>query len=260
MKGGDTYPAWARLIIKAAPEVNPVSAFEDFVHMMFLAIIGKPEDARKLPAINGSEERVSVFLKAAEMLGEEMARRPFEDLLGLVHQDIRGNHSQQGTGSFYTPTSLCKAMAELVDADLAAAHADAERHFAAGELYRVLDPTIGAGRTLMSFAEVHREHIHLLRFFGTDIEANAVRMAFVNCTLCGMAAEIRHGNELTGEVWAVYRTPEWYYYEQKREEAHRLRVMCKLLTDVSAPSPFTAAPAPAAELKQGEFDFTFTPT
>lgn len=249
-------PEWVKLITAAAPDVLPVSAFEDFVSMLFLLSQGKPDEARALPSINGDEKRVDAFLQAAVLLGEEMAEHRFEDLLGAAHQEMRGLYSQQGTGSFYTPTCLCQVMAAMTDGGLADAHAAAAARIAERGIFRVLDPAVGAGRTLLSFAEVHRDNLPFLRFYGTDIEINACRMSYVNMMLNGMAAEIRHGNDLTGEVWAVWRTPEWYTYEQMcaemREAEERWR---RVFAFFDRPAELAA---PAAAPVQMEFDFTFS--
>lgn len=239
-------PKWVKVLTAAAPERDEVRVFEDFVEMLFLCLLGKQEEAKLVASIGGEEKRLTAFLQAAEMLSEEMEKRRFEDVLGEVHQEIRGLKSQQGTGSFYTPTSLCEAMAGM------ACMPDKEevrQHVASGRVYRVLDPTVGAARTLMAFAKEHSRYLEHLRFYGTDIEANACRMAFVNMALNGMAAEVRHGNDLTGEVWAVWHTPEWAAYEAQREAMKRWAAIFNRLDEMFQEQRRKSEPV------QGEFDF-----
>lgn len=204
--------AWFKAVQKAAPEMPAVQAFEDFVAMAFYLLLGDRDKALAVGTLaNGGEERKDAFANALLMLGDAMEKYRFEDLLGEVHQEIRGTYSQQGTGSFYTPPSLCRVMAQM-NAD----HEKIRDTIAAGGIIRVSDPSIGAGRTLLALAELYPDHLSSFRFFGTDIELNACRMAFLNMALNGMAAEVIHGNGITLETWQVWHTPEWKFYEGER--------------------------------------------
>lgn len=243
--------AWFKPLIKAVPELTPVQVLEDFVELAFLCLLGRRQDALSVRCLAGHAERVEAFVAALTALGDTMERYRFVDVLGHVHQELRGLHSQQHTGSFYTPTPICEVMAEMTNAaPLQEAHAEAQERAACGEVYRVADPTVGAGRTLLSFAKVHCEKLPYFRFYGTDIEANACRMAFVNCALNGMVAQITHGNELTGEVWQVWRTPEWSVYE---EEVQTLTMWRRTFALVQTAKEHR----PPKEPVQGEFDFSF---
>lgn len=245
-KVAKTLPKWVKVICAAAPEMDVVRVFEDFVEMMFHALQGRRDEAMRVSALNGDEARLTAFLQAAAMLGEEMEKRRFEDVLGEVHQEIRSMRSQQSTGSFYTPTGLCEAMAQLV---VQPDHEEVRRHLEQGKVYRVADPAVGAGRTLLSFAKEHIEHLELMRFYGTDIELNACRMAYVNMALNGMAAEIRHGDGLKNRTFAVWRTPWWNVYEEKRRAARFWRGVFGRLTEL------TAGEFAEKEPRQREFDF-----
>lgn len=244
---------WFDMVCKAAPEMGAVQAFEDFVEMAFHLILGDREKALAVRSLaNGGEERQAKFAEALHALAEEMGQRRFSDVLGEVHQEIRGTRSQQATGSFYTPESLCDAMAQMT-MDQEAIRAKVERH----EIVRVQDPTIGAGRTLLSCAKIYRKYLPWFRFYGTDMELNACRMAFVNMALNGMAAEVTHGNELTQEVWARWRTPEWYAYEGM-EHLETLQRVMRILEPLKQEEQKEEPPAlatPEAGPQQLQFSF-----
>lgn len=246
---------WFTPLLKAVPELAPVQVFEDFVEAAFLCLLGQREDALAVRALAHNPERVEVFVTALQELGEVMEQHRFVDVLGHVHQGLRGLGSQQHTGSFYTPTCVCELMAQVTSADMEEAHRLMHERAEAGQVFRVSDPTVGAARTLLSFAKVHATELRYLRFYGTDIELNACRMAFLNCALNGMAAEITHGNELTREVWHVWRTPEWSVYEEEVQALANWRRAFALVQELTA-----AGREPQAANKepvQGEFDFRF---
>lgn len=203
--------SWWKELSKLTGAYDSVNVLRSFIDAMFYTLNGEHEKVKDIPCLAGKDydKRVRILQRAMRLLGESMEANRFVDFLGAADQALRGKGSQDCTGAFYTPTNVCEAMSGT-----AGKMAD---KFERGEIVSVYDPTVGAGRTIMSFCKVHRDNIEQIRAFGTDIEINAVRMFYVNCALNGIAARCVHGNELSNErEWAVYYTPEWHVYEYDR--------------------------------------------
>ena len=216
---------WLKELRRVAPELDERSKVEQFIEMMFHLLRGDSESARKLPVFSkDSESRMDAFVSAMRLLGDEMERHRFEDLLGDAHQDLRGARSQSSTGSFYTPQNVSDLMAACTEGG--SAKAKLER----GEIVTVADEAVGSGRTLMSFAKLYPDRLEQLRFYATDIEKSAVMMCYVNCALNGMALCIRHGNSISNETWGdVFYTPEWVAYAPAARNAEMLKILRRVL-------------------------------
>lgn len=203
------------------------TVLDEFIAFAFKMMLGKMEENKANPVFH-SPERVREFWRAFRLLGEQMEVNRFSDLLGMVHQELRGARSSQGSGAFYTPENVCRMMAGVLEGE--ALRAKLER----GEVVRVCDPSVGAGRTLMAFAAKYRDYLDQIRFLGTDIELPACQMCFVNWTLNGMAGCVRHGNELSQEVWGEFVTMEWPLYEQSAAVRRMARRMAEVLQGMEA--------------------------
>lgn len=204
---------WWKELSKLTGAYDSVTVLRDFISAMFFTLNGESDKVKEIPCLAGEsyDKRVRIMQRAMRLLGEAMEANRFVDFLGAADQAMRGKGSQDCTGAFYTPTSVCEAMAESVaDENIAA-------KIKRGEIVSVYDPTIGAGRTLLAFCKQYSDNLEQIRACGTDIEINAVRMSYVNFALNGIAARVVHGNELSNDrEWAVYYTPEWHVYEYDR--------------------------------------------
>lgn len=204
---------WWKELSKLTGAYDSVSVLRSFIDAMFYTLNGESDKVKEIPCLAGDsyDKRVRIMQRAMRLLGEAMETERFVDFLGAADQAMRGKGSKDATGSFYTPTSVCDAMAGTV------ADENIKTKLDRGEIVTVYDPTVGAGRTLMAFCKQYRDNLEQIRVFGTDIEINAVRMFYVNCALNGIAARCVHGNELSNDrEWAVYYTPEWHVYEYDR--------------------------------------------
>lgn len=223
---------WWKELSKLTGACDPLTVLRDFIAAMFFTAQGQFDEIQKLGSLSGKdyEKRLNTMRRAMIFLGEAMERERFTDILGAADQELRGKTSQDGTGAFYTPTSLCDVMGALVGGDSDPVKEKLER----GEIVSINDPTVGAGRTLLSFCKKHADRLDQIRAYGTDIEINAVRMFYVNCTLNGIAARCVHGNELYCEEWAVYYTPEWHVYEHNRRQREKWRAIFEGVTAAAA--------------------------
>lgn len=227
---------WWKELSKLTGAYDSVSVLRSFIDAMFYTLNGERDKVQEIPCLQGDyEKRVRIMQRAMILLGEAMETERFVDFIGAADQALRGKGSQDGTGAFYTPTSVCEAMSGTV------ADENIKAKFENGDVVSVYDPTIGAGRTLMSFCKQYSNYIDQIRACGTDIEINAVRMSYVNFALNGIAARVVHGNELSNDrEWAVYYTPEWHIYEQDRKRKEQINRLCSLfasMRDAAAPAP-----------------------
>ena len=234
---------WWKELSKLVGAYDPLTVLRGFIDAMFFTSIGEPDKVKELPILQGDyDKKIRIVQRAMIFLGEAMERERFTDILGAADQEMRGKGSQDTTGAFYTPTSLCEVMGEIVGGE----ESDpVKEKFERGEIVTVCDPTVGAGRTLLGFCKKHAEHLDQIRAYGTDIEINAVRMFYVNCTLNGIAARCVHGNELSNDrEWAVYYTPEWHVYEEERRKRELWR---KVFDSVTLSAIREEETAPEAE-------------
>lgn len=240
---------WWKELTKLTGAASPLDVLRDFISAMFFISQGQRDEIPKLGSLSGKdyEKRLTIMRRAMIFLGEAMERERFRDILGAADQELRGTKSQSGTGAFYTPDSVCDVMAALTGSD----SDPVKEKLESGGIVKVYDPTVGAGRTLMAFCKKHAAHLDQIRAYGTDIEINAVRMFYVNCTLNGIAARCVHGNELSNDrEWAVYYTPEWHVYEEERKARERWRAIFSMMGEQAA------AAATETETKPAKMDVT----
>lgn len=241
---------WFLTLCRSTSRHSSEEKFEQFVDMMFNILLGKHEKAFNQPAFKGADGEAckTAFVTAMVQLGALMERRRFEDILGDVHQLIRGRRGQKDNGSFYTPTNVSDLMAAVTD------DPQTKEKLARGYMVSAADEALGAGRTLMSFAKLHADRLPQLRFYGTDLELLAVKMSFINFTLNGMAAQIIYGDSITNKVWTVYRTMEWFApeYVEAAKMARTLSLLKKLLSPSAGERLGAVETEPPSEVAQAE--------
>lgn len=146
---------------------------------------------------------------------------PCQDFLGEIMMKLKLNN--KGTAQILTPYHIAEAMTGLSASD----EYIAEKMENSG-IYSVMDPSVGCGVMLIASAKRFRDfyegrgykdswkdHIVL---FGQDIDSRAVKTAYIQLTLLGVAAAIKVGNSLAdpmtvdeemqpGKWWV---TPRYY--------------------------------------------------
>lgn len=130
-----------------------------------------------------------------------LERNPEQDFLGDLYMSLNlGNHWK---GQFFTPYSLCQAMAEItID--------DTEKRAAEQGWTSVCDPACGAGATLIAAANTIRRHQlnhesevnyqESVLFVGQDIDHVAAMMCYIQLSLLGCPGYICVGNTLTNPM------------------------------------------------------------
>ena len=148
-----------------------------------------------------SKEDLLRFSKLLAKLVEELERNP-RDILGELYMSLElGN---KWTGQFFTPYHLAKLLAE-VSFDNAEITQNGYHH--------AYDSAVGGGVTVIALANVMREKKYnpqrQLLVTAGDLDIKAVYMTFVQLSLMGIPAEIRHQNALTLEYWGSWYTPAY---------------------------------------------------
>ena len=190
--------------------VDSISTLQAFVDAVFCNLIGDDKELGRNDVFGQGRNREH-YLRALRLFEEQMDHNRFVDLIGTVHQELRGIRSMGSSGAFYTPIEVSRVCASITTKEAEVVDAVDTRG-----VFTVADPACGSGRTLLAFAEKHEKHLPDLRFYAQDVEKNACRMVFINMTFCGMAGQILHGNTLSGEVFGGWRTPQWRIYEAWR--------------------------------------------
>ena len=204
---------------------RPGEVFRSFVRLSACALAPRTVEECKSPL--GSVARRSVSVREGEYLDEmrryregcadvfaqafheliaEMEAQPFTDVLGPAYMERAAEIDKRFRGTFFTPSPICKLMAQLTALS--------------GTLGKPLDvhePAVGSGAMILALAEtlVERGHSPLeMRVSAIDIDPTAIDMCLINLSLWGVPAEVIQANALTlgapgHEPRAVHRTPFW---------------------------------------------------
>ena len=198
-----------KLLEKLRYRVGVHKAFEDLVCMSALAISNSvdrtnfQERESQYMAISRGYEKEDL-LALQQCLGCVVAGLEFEhhDFLGKLYMEME--LGKKSAGQFFTPYTVCKAMAEITVHDVKA-RID-EKGF-----ITVWEPCSGSGAMVIAVAESlmdsgysHRSNMHVVC---QDIDITAVQMTYVQLSLLGIPAVVLHGNSLFGEIKSTWFTP-----------------------------------------------------
>ena len=169
-------------------------AWSDFVEMTAIAISNafeirmqvKQDREQRYHDIIGqySKSEQQIFPELVAILVQALEREPEQDFLGEMFMALElGSHWK---GQFFTPYSICKAMARI-NTD------DAKDKIASKGWVSINDPACGAGATLIAA----RNHMDLIGvsstqafFVGQDIDRTAAMMCYVQLSLLGCAGYV----------------------------------------------------------------------
>jgi hypothetical protein len=186
--------------------------FGDWVEMAAIAIANtcdlqrrETREARYL-AIAKRYDR-DEMTRFAQMLGElvEELEGGFQDALGRLFMALElGNHWK---GQFFTPYSVCQAMARMQLADVATLVAD--RGYVT-----IADPCSGGGAMLIAAAEAIGDaglnYQQVMHASAQDLDATAVHMTYLQLALLHVPAVVVHGDSLRMEENDRWYTPAHY--------------------------------------------------
>ena len=174
---------WSDFIVLSACAIsNQVDeAHAEKREELYMTTLSKYDDREK-----------QLFPKLFAAVVDGMEREPDQDFLGELYMacELGNDHA----GQFFTPYSVCQAMAAMTISD-AAEKIEREGFIAAN------DPACGAGALLVAFAnECHKKNIdyqgHVL-FTAQDLDYTVGLMCYIQLTLMGCAGYVTIGNTLT---------------------------------------------------------------
>lgn len=160
------------------------------------------------------------------------------DFLGGIFHELEMHN--EARGQFFTPFEVCRMMAAI----------SIPEPPRPGRLLRVGEPACGSGAMVLAFhAELSRQDPSIqarVYYHLADLDDRAFRMAYIQCSLCGLSAEVARGNTLSLEYDRTWRTPGYYLHDTPT----RMRVdsmMRGIHGDHHAPADATPAPPVASD-------------
>lgn len=152
----------------------------------------------------------------------------YGDLLGEIagECEVLSKHA----GQFFTPYAVSRLMAQSVFSHVRALVEQKG-------VITVCEPAVGAGGLVIASAEAiadqgvdPRAHV---QFDCTDVSRNAFNMAYIQLSMLGLQAVVRHGDTLSMEIWESRPTPQLRLFDQwlrrRQHQKKRDRQMRALL-------------------------------
>lgn len=129
----------------------------------------------------------------------------FGDYLGDLF--MRCNQGEKQAGQFFTPYNVSRFMAEVTITD------DKIR---SGEIVTINDCCCGGGGMLIAALDVlkNRYGVNYARdcfIDAGDIDERCVHMTYLQLSLAGVPAIVKHQDALTRKLWNVWKTPAFIF-------------------------------------------------
>lgn len=196
---------------------NPWSIFSDFVNLAALALRSEITMTDKAcETIENEYEGIAGKYSSKQMklmgdmlgmltLGADAAvkEKKFVDIIGRVYHLIAMQNSK--TGQFFTPQHIADVTAGVaIESERIQKEID-ERGFV-----KMVEPSSGGGVMVLAAAQRMYElgfNPQQQLFAETnDIDKNCVCMTYVQLSLYGIPAIVKHGDSLSGETWSRWPT------------------------------------------------------
>ena len=141
----------------------------------------------------------------------------FRDYLGDLF--MRCNQGNKNTGQFFTPYHISQFMAKAAIGPEVIAQAEKKG------VLTLCDPCCGGGGMMMAALDVLKNDYGINYTQNcfiecSDIDIRCVHMTYLQLSLAGAPAIVKHQNSLTRELWSVWKTPalifqypRFYQYE-----------------------------------------------
>lgn len=129
----------------------------------------------------------------------------FNDYLGEIF--IRCNQANKSRGQVFTPYHISKFMAKMTITD-----SDVKQN----EIITINDCCSGGGVMLIAALDVLKNDygVNYARncfIDAGDVDIRCVHMTYLQLSLAGVPAIIKHQNALTRELWSVWKTPAFIF-------------------------------------------------
>ena len=143
----------------------------------------------------------------------------FGDWLGELY--MRSNTSSDKAGQVFTPYDVSKACAKItINADLV------EQYKKSGEILSITEPACGSGGMIIAALEtlwVEHNFNYATQCFveASDIDSRCVHMCYLQLSLAGVPAIIKHQDTLSLKKWSVWYTPAHLFQYLRFREYER---------------------------------------
>lgn len=134
-----------------------------------------------------------------------MPENGFDDYLGKLY--MMSGTSSDKSGQFFTPYNVSKLTAQL-----SIKEEKINKFKESGKVLTIHEPTCGSGGMILAGLDVlwntyQFNYCENAFIFCGDIDTRCVYMAYIQLSLAGVPAAIRHQNGLTLETWDEWHTP-----------------------------------------------------
>lgn len=152
---------------------------------------------------------VDSFVKIAgmifDLLTTQLEENRINDWLGELY--MKSETSNKKAGQFFTPYHVSKLNAAL-NIDAATVNKELERD----GIITVIEPTCGSGGLVVACVDVlyNRFNVNYARNLfveAGDIDRRCVHMAYIQLSLLGVPAVVKHRDGLTNTTWETFVTP-----------------------------------------------------
>lgn len=201
--------------------IGPSERFFLWLEFAFSVMSGTPLNSSVIEKMSvGREDYEAIqrgFLDCIRLLGDDMERKPYEDLLGDYHEMLNSRMTRTANGQFYTPMPVCRLMAKITVSEQLA------EKLKLGEVIQMNEPACGSGRNMLAVAEILSEYRSKMRVTCTDIDIRACWMCFINLTMWGIPATVIHGDTLSGKEWGRWVNVFWLIGEAERKRQLKVK-------------------------------------
>lgn len=211
------------LVDKMAGSRRHAEIFEDFLELSFCAVAkkampaGAEADAIEARYMVIASKREGKYLEDVARLLAITAVAHADgqggDFLGVVSGELGALNTY--VGQFFTPYELSKTMAMMTLAGVG-------EFIDKNGFVTLQEPACGAGGMVLACADVLRsmnfDPSLQMYAVAVDVSATAVKMAYLQLALSGIPATIVHGNTLSLEERAAYRTPAFWPFVSANQE------------------------------------------
>ena len=201
-----------KLLQRGAQRHDRYTLFSDCMEMIAISMSNSVDlrarehrEARYLEIVKRYDrETIVMFARFLAEVTMAFEAQP-DDVLGRIFTELEIHNSNRG--QFFTPYPVCRMMALATLGDAAAARAlIGEKGFVTA-----MEPACGSGAMIIALVEAMREaginyqrHLHVT---AVDVDSRAVHMAYIQCSLLHIPAQLVVGNSLSMEMREHWFTP-----------------------------------------------------